>query len=188
MPYPWVSVNLLCPIFQIASKLWSPWLTYAPLVPIYASVNRVSICSGNTVSPIRRHAIIWTNAGLLSIETNLSEILIGIYIFSFTKMHLKIASGKWWPFCLGLNVLSVLCGWWCVSRSGMKGSEYFKMFHFKCPYSIPPFIVMPWLQFRNRNIKENRKKLWNICFSYYCFWLARGICRKCHERNIFIFP
>ena len=27
------------------------------------------------------------------------------YIFSFTKMHLKLSSAKWQPFCLCLNVL-----------------------------------------------------------------------------------
>ena len=35
--------------------------------------------------------------GLLG--TNFSEILIEIENFSFTKMHLKISSAKWWPFC-----------------------------------------------------------------------------------------
>ena len=43
-----------------------------------------------------------TSAGLLSIgplETNISEILIQIQNFSFTKMHLKISSAKRWPFC-----------------------------------------------------------------------------------------
>ena len=62
------------------------------------------IGSDNDLSPGRRQAIIWTNAGLLSIwplGTNLVEILIEIYIFSFKKM----SSGKWRPFCLGLNVL-----------------------------------------------------------------------------------
>ena len=38
--------------------------------------------------------------------TNSSEILIEIHMFSFIKMYLKSASAKWWPFCLGLNVLS----------------------------------------------------------------------------------
>ena len=33
--------------------------------------------------------------------TNLSEILIKIQNFSFTKMHLKISSSKWRPFCSG---------------------------------------------------------------------------------------
>ena len=36
---------------------------------------------------------------------HLSEIVIEIYRFSCRKMHLKISSGKWRPFCFGLNVL-----------------------------------------------------------------------------------
>ena len=67
------------------------------------------IGSDNGLSPGRRQAIIWTNAGILLIEplgTNFSEILIGIQIFSFKKMRLKMPSAKWRPFCLGLNVLN----------------------------------------------------------------------------------
>ena len=66
------------------------------------------IGSDNGLSPRRRQAIIWTNAGILLIEplrTNFSDILIGIQIFSFKKMLLKMSSAKWRPFCLGLNVL-----------------------------------------------------------------------------------
>ena len=61
----------------------------------------------NGLSPGRRQAIIWNNAGILSIGllgTNFSEILIEIQIFSFKKMRLKVSSAKWRPFCLGLNV------------------------------------------------------------------------------------
>ena len=68
-----------------------------------------SIISDNGLSPGRRQAIIWTNAGILLIGplgTNFSEILIGIQAFSFTKMHFKMSSRKWRPFCLGLNVSS----------------------------------------------------------------------------------
>ena len=67
-----------------------------------------SIGSDNGLSPGRRQAIIWTNAGMLLIEplgTNFNEILIEIHNFSFKKMHLKMSSAKWRPFCLGLNVL-----------------------------------------------------------------------------------
>ena len=67
------------------------------------------IGSDNGLSPGRRQAIIWTNAGILLNEplgTSLSEILIGIQIFSFKKMRLKMSSAKWRPFCLGLNVLT----------------------------------------------------------------------------------
>ena len=66
------------------------------------------IGSHNGLSPDRRQAIIWTNAGLLliwPIGTNFSEILIEILIFSFKKMRLKVSSAKHRPFCLGLNVL-----------------------------------------------------------------------------------
>ena len=72
-------------------------------------VSKLSIIgSDNGLSPGRRQAIIWTNAGILVIEplgTNFCEILIEIRIFAFKKMYLKISSGKWRPFCLGLNVL-----------------------------------------------------------------------------------
>ena len=64
------------------------------------------IVSHNGLSPGRRQAIIWTNAGILligTLVTHLIQILIGILTFSFTKMSLKVSSGKWRPFCLGLN-------------------------------------------------------------------------------------
>ena len=67
-----------------------------------------SIGSDNGLSPGRRQVIIWTNAGILFIGplgTNFSEILIEILTFSFKKMRLKLSSGKWRSFCLGLNVL-----------------------------------------------------------------------------------
>ena len=67
-----------------------------------------NIGSDNGLSPGRRQAIIWTNAGILLIEplgANISEFLVAIHTFSFTKMHLKMSSAKWRPFCLGLNVL-----------------------------------------------------------------------------------
>ena len=70
------------------------------------------IGSDNGLSPGRRQAIIWTNAGILLIGflgTNFNEILIGIQAFSFKKMHLKLSSAKWRPFCLGLNVLTTRC-------------------------------------------------------------------------------
>ena len=67
------------------------------------------IGSHNGLLPVWRQAIIWTNTELLSIgplRTNFSEILIEIRTFSFKKMYMKMLSGKWRPFCLGLNVLN----------------------------------------------------------------------------------
>ena len=79
-------------------------------------VNKLTIIgSDDGLLPGRRQAIIWTNAGLLLIGplgTNFIEILIRIQTFSFKKMHLKISSAKWRPFCLGLNVLRVNCDDW----------------------------------------------------------------------------
>ena len=76
----------------------------------HTCVSKLTIIgSDNGLSPDRRQAIIWTNAGILSIGplgTKLSDILIAIHIFSFNKMHLKMSSGKWRPCCLGLNVFN----------------------------------------------------------------------------------
>ena len=75
----------------------------------YICVGEVTIIVSDIgLSPGRRQAIIWTNAGILVIGpygTNFSEILIEIITFSLKKMHLKMSSGKCRPFCLGLNVL-----------------------------------------------------------------------------------
>ena len=47
-------------------------------------------------------------------EKNFSKISIEIGLtFSFKKMRLKLSSAKWWPFCLGLNVLN----WFKMSTS-----------------------------------------------------------------------
>ena len=93
----------LCPIH------WSQVLTHWGRVR-HICVGKLTVIGlDNGLSPGRRQAIIWTNAGILLIEpigTNFSEILIGIKIFSFRKMGLKMSSAKWRPFCLGLNVLS----------------------------------------------------------------------------------
>ena len=54
--------------------------------------------SDNGLSPGRRQAIIWTNAGILLIGplgTNFSEILIEIQTFSLKKIRLKMLSAKW---------------------------------------------------------------------------------------------
>ena len=63
------------------------------------------IGSDNGLSPGRRQAIIWTNAGILLIGilwTSFSEI----HTFSYKKMHLKM-SVIWQAFCLSLGALSV---------------------------------------------------------------------------------
>ena len=80
------------------------------------------IGSDNGLSPDRRQAIIWTNAGLLFIGplgTN-SEILIEILTSSFKNMHLKVPSAKRRIFCLGLSVLIKIL----LPRSNSVTTEY----------------------------------------------------------------
>ena len=63
----------------------------------------------NGLSPGRHQAIIWTSAGILLVGplgANFNEIAIEIDPFIFKKIHLKMSSGIWRPFCLGLSVLS----------------------------------------------------------------------------------
>ena len=57
--------------------------------------------------PVRHQAIIWTNAEMLigPLGANFTEILLVTHTFSIKKIHLKMSSGKWRPFCLDLNVL-----------------------------------------------------------------------------------
>ena len=65
---------------------------------IYICVSKLFIIgSDNGLSPSRRQAITWFNAGLLSIElsgTNSSENWIWIQNISFKKMHFNMPSAK----------------------------------------------------------------------------------------------
>ena len=110
---------------QQETPLPSPYLTSEklPLYVVWCDLNHrgpvTHICaskltiigSDNALSPGRRQAIIWTNAGILWIRTlgtNFSEILGKIHSFSFKKMHLKMSSAKGFPFSLGLNELNAI--------------------------------------------------------------------------------
>ena len=97
----WKLIVFLSDLFNSLSIVGAEWC-------ICASVRKKNIIgSDNGLSPDRCQAIISTNAGILligSIGTNFSEILIGIHIFLFKKMHLKMSPGKWRPFSLGLKV------------------------------------------------------------------------------------
>ena len=57
--------------------------------------------------PVWHQAITWTIADLMPIEplrTHLNEIWIKLQWFQFKKMHLKLLSAKWQPFCSCPNV------------------------------------------------------------------------------------
>ena len=98
-------LDIQIPSYQYRNSHLTHW---GRVTHIY--VNKLTIIgSDNGLSPSRRQAIIWTNAGILLIRplgANFSEILIEILTFSFKKMQFKVSSAKWRPFCLGLNGLN----------------------------------------------------------------------------------
>ena len=73
-------------------------LSPPPLCRIYASMKWISIDSGNGLSPSRRQAITWTNAPILLIGP-LGANFQFKYSSPLKKIHLKISSAKWRPFC-----------------------------------------------------------------------------------------
>ena len=114
MPFRFMEYQSSWPGWQLQSIL-SKHLKPSVLLTHWGQV--MHICVGNLtiigpdngLSPGRRQAIIWTNAGILLIwpgGTNFNEILSAILAFSFKKKRMKVSSAKWRPFCLGLNVLN----------------------------------------------------------------------------------
>ena len=63
-----------------------------------ASLAQIMACRLFSAKPLSKPMLDWT------LGTNINEILIEIHTFSFNDMYLKMSSGKWPPFCLGLNV------------------------------------------------------------------------------------
>ena len=97
-------INMWC-----ASIICKILLTHWGRVTHICINNLTTIGSGNGLSPGWRQTIIWTNTGIMLIgplRINFSETVIEIHTFPFKRMHWKMLSMKWRPFCLGLNVLS----------------------------------------------------------------------------------
>ena len=94
---------------------------------IYASLNWVIVGSDNSLWPVQRKAIIWTNAGMLLIgplRTHFTEILIEIQTFSLRKIRLKMSFAKCCSFRLGLNVLTALPGSMARRHRGLALLKY----------------------------------------------------------------
>ena len=74
-------------------------------------VSKLAIIStDNGLSPGWRQAIIWTDAGILSIwplGINFNDILVEIKTISFKKMRLKVSSVKWRSSCADPHVLTI---------------------------------------------------------------------------------
>ena len=145
MPYPDQYMQMSC---KVLLMLFCGWWGHSALTHwgrvTHICVSKLTIIgSDNGLSPGRRQAINWTNAGILLIRTlgtNFSETLSEIRAFSFNKMHLKISSAKWRPFCLGLNVLAV--HW---KQSKIRVSSH-KPSHIPC-LSSSLTIFFPWPQY-----------------------------------------
>ena len=98
----WTKSNaVLKPLYKFGGFIgWSDWvvvLTHWGRVTHICVGKLTIICSDNGLSPERRQAIIWTNAGILLIGplgTNFSEISIEIQTFSLKKIRLKMSSAK----------------------------------------------------------------------------------------------
>ena len=91
-----------------------------------------TVCPWYLRTPITMHIVNVYNCTPLG--TNFNEILIEILTFWFKKMHLKMSSAKWRPFCLGLNVLTTLHIW----RLGFRyaGDVWaIPLVHFECMVS-----------------------------------------------------
>ena len=55
----------------------------------------------NGLSSDRRQVMIWN---IINEPQEQTSILIEIHTYPFKKIHFKMSSGKWWLFCLSLNV------------------------------------------------------------------------------------
>ena len=112
-PHSWLKIVIhgsSCIILYIST------FTHLPLVPHICvgeldqhliNISLKFVLIDNNLALVQ---IIWTNARLLSIRTNFSEMLIKVQCFSFTKMHLKISSAKWQP----------ICPWWYVLKASYR--------------------------------------------------------------------
>ena len=138
-PFPWYGVQVAL-IQDIHHDLFSGWMSLTHWGRVtHVCVSKLTIIgSDNGLSPSWRQAIILTNTGLWLIGplgTKFSEISIAIDTLSFKKMHLKMLSGKWRPFCLGLDVLKNFDvlenrGWsnWLTLSSWSPGTISLKFF------------------------------------------------------------
>ena len=133
-------------------------LTHRGRVTYICVGNLTIIGPDNGLSPGRRQAIISTNAGILLIGpcgTNFSEILIGIHTFSFKKIHLKMSSTKFRPFCLGLNVF---IQWSICASPGLNNNI------------LIPWQMAPTLQTICSNSVSWMKVVW-FWFEFHWSWL-----------------
>ena len=119
--------------------------------------------------------------------TSLDEIWNKIKLFSFTKMCLKMSSGKW-PFCLCLNVL-MNCYWKGTTEGTSWTGVLVGMHCSRCIFvrSIQNIRLSPlW----NINVNLNSSETFSNAdpFSTNCYWFTRlsqvfETLLRCHHRT-----
>ena len=101
-------------------------------------------------TPMLEHCLIQT------LGTNCCEVLSEISTFSFKKMHLKMSSGKWPPFCLGLNVLNIF-----IIQSFEIQTFSFKQLHLNMLFAnIQPFWLTHWPLRWGDMVVSSKRNLW----------------------------
>ena len=83
------------------------WNTLTQRQWIGSALVQIMACRLVGAKPLSKLMLDYLSIGLLG--TNFSEILIKIQTFSLTKMHLKLSSAKWCPFC---RVGELGKAWW----------------------------------------------------------------------------
>ena len=103
----------------------------------------------------------WTKADFLSIEAlgiNFSEIWIKIQRFSTKKIHLKMPSAKWRPFCSGLMSSSV---WWVIYEENKFQDTL------QTPASIYPGITCNQISGVGNSFRFSVLAMWDSCLMVY---------------------
>ena len=85
----------------------SHYLTHSGRETHICAGNLTTIGSDKSLSPSRCQAIIWTNDWALLIG-HFSKIFLKLLTFPFKKIRLKVSFAKWRPFCLDLNMLTLV--------------------------------------------------------------------------------
>ena len=141
----------------------------------------VLIClvgSDNGLAPIWCQAITWTNddSSIGPLGTQFSEIWIKVWRFSFNKIHLKMLSAEWQPFCSIWNVL-MICHWsaWLCESYWVAAGIHYSRCHLltSCMTSGKRPLVNHGILFNILRLKKNGWHPTDNILKWCCLcWLA----------------
>ena len=86
---------------MIKRHIWTIW---TPMSSVLKKVDKLNLSLSLWPAPSHYLNLCW-NIVNQTIRKKLQWNLNEIHTFSLKKIHCKMSSGKWRPFCLGLNVL-----------------------------------------------------------------------------------